>query len=121
MARTRGWDWGEVATRVALVAVVLVGTAVVAGWKEFSECVADYQDKAAAATRARAAAADTDRQAEDDMWQAFADAGDPTKVPPAEAQAYAKKAFQAFLKQRADARRQRAASPLPAGPSNTCT
>lgn len=118
--KTRLLDLIDALVRIVLVGVVVAGGVVTYQWQEFAACVADYQDAAAESTRARSAAADQDRAAEDAMWQAFADAGDPTKVKPAEAQQYARAAFQKFLRERADARRQRADNPLPAPPSRTC-
>lgn len=110
----------DVVNRVLTLVVLVITCYVLVQYRGFSECVATYDDQAARAGQARAAAADQDRQAEDAMWQAFADAGDPTKVKPADAQAYAKAAFQKFLAQRASARKQRTEHPLPAGPSQVC-
>lgn len=104
---------------VALVALVL---SVYVGVKQYrlASCLASYNDRSAKATAARTVAAERDRNAQDAMWQAFADAGDPQKVPPAQASAYAKAAFEKFLKDRAQANEQRAKNPLPAPPSQVC-
>lgn len=110
----------DVVNRFLTLVVLVMTCYVLVQYRGFSECVAKYDDQAARSTQARSAAADQDRQAEDAMWQAFADAGDPTKVKPADAQAYAKTAFEKFLNQRASARKQRADHPLPASPSQVC-
>ena len=104
---------------VALLALLL---SVYVGVKQYrlASCLASYNDRSAKATGARTEAAERDRAAQDAMWQAFADAGDPQKVPPAQAQAYAKAAFEKFLKDRAQANAQRASNPLPAPPSEVC-
>lgn len=111
------WDW---AVRIAagLALVVSFGLGVVQ--YRYQWCKAGYDDRAARAAAARAAAAEQDRQAEDAMWQAFADAADPSKVPPVQARDYAKAAFARFLSSREQAREQRADNPLPAPPSQVC-
>ena len=118
--RWRRWLNLDTANRaLTLLLLAFVGYHAV-NYQNYVECVAAYQDRQAASNAARAAAADLDRGAEDDMWQAFADAGDPTKVPPAQAREYARAAFEKFLRIRSDARQQRAKNPLPEGPSEAC-
>lgn len=110
----------DVTVKVAAVASLVLAIVVGVRQYELASCLADYNNAAAAATSARSAAADQDRQAEDAMWQAFADASDPKKVPPAQAQKYAMDAFNRFLASRRSAQDQRAHNPLPRPPSQTC-
>lgn len=121
----RAWVWldSPAARRVmTLLAVASMGLSVFVLAKQYqlTDCLAAYNDRSAQATGARTEAAERDRSAQDRMWQAFADAGDPAKVPPDQAQAYAKAAFERFLKDRAEANKQRAQNPLPAPPSQVC-
>lgn len=107
---------------VQVMAALALFLSVFVGVKQYrlATCLADYNDRSAQATAARTEAAERDRAAQDRMWQAFADAGDPAKVPPAQARKYAADAFQTFLKERAEANKRRAQNPLPAPPSEVC-
>jgi hypothetical protein len=102
-----------------LLALVVVGYVLIQ-YREFAECTARYNDAQAVSTRARAAAADRDRAAEDALWQAVADSGNPQVVPPDQAQKHIEKAFALFIQQRNQAREERARNPLPPGPSQVC-
>lgn len=111
------WDW--VLRAVAILSLVVSGV-VAAQTHSYVACKRRYDDRSAKATAARADAADHDRSAENAMWQAFADASDPNKVPPAQARQYAADAFTKFLRDRATANRQRTDNPPPAPPSEVC-
>ncbi|TAK89378.1 MAG: hypothetical protein EPO06_12005 [Burkholderiaceae bacterium] len=100
----------------ALILSVFIGVQ----WRNFVNCLANYNDQYAAVTATRAAAADRDRAAEDAMWQAFQDAGNPAKVPPAQARQYAREAFDRYLAARQQARDDRARNPLPSPPKQAC-
>lgn len=106
--------------QLAAVASLILATVLAIKQYQFTGCLASYNEAFAKSSAARAAATEADRKAEDDMWQAFADAGNPQKVPPAEARKYAADAFQRYLKQRQQAREDRARNPLPAPPSQRC-
>lgn len=118
-----GWLDSRAANRmVQLVAVIALILSGYIGFRQYSlaSCLADYSDRSARSSAARADAAEHDRQAQDAMWQAFADASDPAKVPPEKAHEYADAAFKSFLADRVEANRQRANNPPPAPPSQVC-
>lgn len=121
----RAWSWLGTSAAARVTQVIAIGSLLLSFFvlgKQVSltSCVAAYNDRASAATAARVIASEQDRRAEDDMWQAFADAADPSKVPPAQARQHATDAFNQFIATRADARRQRAENPFPAPPSKAC-
>lgn len=125
MVVNRVWRWldSPAARRfMQLLAVIslVLSLFVLARQNSLTNCLSRYNDRAAKATAARTAAAEQDREAQDKMWQAFADAGDPNKVPPDKARDYAATAFKEFLLSRAEANLRRSQNPLPAPPSEVC-
>ncbi len=107
---------------VQVVAAAALVLSVFVGVKQYrlASCLADYNDRSARATGARTEAAEQDRQAQDRLFQAFSDASNPAKVPPAQARQYAQAAFKRFLEERAEANEQRARNPFPAPPAEVC-
>ncbi len=114
------WWALDVAVKVVAIVALLLSLVGLWRWNELGNCLADYADRSAAATGARADAAERDRLAQDKLWQAFADASDPGKVPPGQAGDFVRKAFAQFLSDRADANRQRAENPPPPPPAEVC-
>lgn len=110
----------DVLNRVLTLVILVVVGIEINSYREFTTCVARYDDQSARANAARSQAAQQDRDAEDAFLQALQDAGNPAKVPPAGAQKYAQAAFATYVNQRADTNRQRALHPLPVGPSQVC-
>lgn len=106
------WFDSITATRVvkimALTALVVSIYASV-GQYRLTACVARYNERSNVSQRARAEAAETDRQAQDVLFRAIAD--DPR---------HAIDRIRAYNESRATADAQRASNPVPAPPSETC-
>lgn len=111
------WD---LAVRIVAMLSLLASIAFGVRYYGYTACQAAWSDKTARSAAARTEAAEADRRAQDRMWQAFADASDPTKVPPGQARQYARDAFNRFLADRAEADRKRAENPAPRPPSEVC-
>lgn len=106
----------QAAAAAALLLSILIGV------KQYTlaSCLADYNDRSARATGARAEAAERDRAAQDRLWQAVDDSMNPQKVAPAQARDHVRAAFVQFLADRRAANEQRANNPPPAPPSQAC-
>lgn len=104
---------------VQVIAIVslLIGLSASVQVYSLTNCLADYNDRDAAASRARAATFERGTEAEDDMWLAFADA---QKMPPDEARRVSTEAFNRYVAERRAAREERLKHPLPAPPSKVC-
>lgn len=106
------WLDSRMASRtVWLVAVVTLGLCLVLGFKQYNltQCQAAYAEASNTSQRARAAAAETDRQAQDTLFQQIAD-------QPRDSI----KALREYNQSRADANAQRAKNPIPPAPSTNC-
>lgn len=119
------WSWldSKAVTRaIQVVAILSLLSAFFVGLRQYklADCLADFADRNAKATSARADAAERDRLAQDRLWQAFADATNPQKVPPAQAGDHVRKAFAQFLQDREAANKQRAQNPPPPPPAQVC-
>lgn len=85
--------------------------------RELTSCLASYNDRASAATSARAAANETTNIAIDKVITSIANT---SLLPVSQRQPAAAMAFQQYLKSRAAADEQRKLNPIPAPPSETC-
>jgi hypothetical protein len=110
--RAYAWLDTRSATRVLqIVAVVSLLVSVVVGFRQYelTNCVAHYNEVNNVSQRARAEAADTDRQAQDTLFRQIAD--DPQ---------HAFDKLRAYNASRAAADAQRSSNPIPPPPSQTC-
>ncbi|WP_328339566.1 hypothetical protein [Micromonospora sp. NBC_00421] len=96
---------------VKIVAVLALGLSVFIGVQhaQLTQCVADYNDASNRSQAARYAAAEQDRQAQDELFRSIA--GDPRSGI---------EALRRYNEQRAQADEQRRQNPLPAPPSQRC-
>jgi deoxyribodipyrimidine photolyase len=107
-------DW---VLKIAVLVSLVVGLVTSARLTSYVHCQARYNQQAALATQARSAAYEQDRQAEDAMWNAFAEA---SKLPPDQARQKSREAFETFIRLRAEATQRRKDHPLPPPPNETC-
>ncbi|HEX5543670.1 MAG TPA: hypothetical protein VFX60_19305 [Micromonospora sp.] len=104
-------DSSLVTRAVQLIAVLALGLSLWLGvqLRAQTACQAAYNEASNASQRARAMAAEQDRQAQDELFRQVADNPQSTVVH-----------LRAYLARRAAANAQRHANPIPAPPSQTC-
>ncbi len=104
-------DSRQAARTVWIVAVLALGLCVWLGLKQFdlTRCQAAYAEASNASQRARAEAAEVDRRAQDQLFDAIAD--DPRA---------AIVALRTYNAQREEADAKRAKNPIPPAPSTNC-
>jgi hypothetical protein len=110
--RVLAWLDSRAASRVAqAVAAIALVLSVGVGVREYAltQCQARYAESSNTSQRARAQAADLDRRAQDQLFQAIADHPD-----------QAIDSLRAYNVSRAEADAQRARNPVPPAPSTSC-
>lgn len=114
------WFDSPILTRVMqFVAIASLILAMFVGLRQFqlTNCLADWQDANVAIAQQRNAAAESDRKALDTLVSAIVNA---RSLPAAQARATVDNALDTYLRTRAYADGQRAASPLQSAPSVSC-
>jgi maltose-binding protein MalE len=118
--RTISWLDSRAVTRAfQIVALISLIASLFVGVQQYrlAGCLADYSDRASAATGQRAEANASTNDAIDKMIRTIANTG---LLPKDKQPAAVAMAFQAYLQSRAAADEQRKLNPLPDPPSETC-
>lgn len=111
-------DVGDLVLKFIVILTLVFGVYSYKGYRDLATCVAKYNNQQAANSKALRDAADKDRVALDEYVFALDGL---RKLPPAEAQAKARAAFDRFVQTRRETNEAREKNPPPPPPSEQCS